>query len=148
MSIIMSQTDMVRNSYKLAAKPKIYVASPYTQGDQALNVRLNIDMANRLVTAGYVPYCPLLTHFWHMLFPRPYQDWLDMDNQWLPFCDAVLRLKNHPDTGQLLPPSTGADGEEDLAIRIGLPVFYSLEELLLKFPPLMLCDRAIPPFCV
>ena len=45
----------------------IYVSGPYTHGDQAANVRAAIEAANVLLDAGYIPYCPHLSHFHHML---------------------------------------------------------------------------------
>ncbi len=96
---------------------KIYIAGPYTKGDVAVNVGNAIAVANRLKDAGYAPYVPHLTHFWHLLFPRPYEDWLELDNQFLPLCDALLRIPGE---------SKGADAEVELAGKLGIPVFESL----------------------
>ena len=41
----------------------IFIAGPYA-GDQAVNVRRAIEVANKLLLRGYVPYVPHLTHFW------------------------------------------------------------------------------------
>jgi hypothetical protein len=59
-----------------------------------------------------------------MLFPRPYEFWLDLDNQFLPCCAAVLRLPG---------PSSGADKEVDLARKLGIPVFGEIDELAKHF---------------
>jgi hypothetical protein len=59
-------------------------------------------------------------HFWHMLFRRPYEFWLELDNQFLSCCAAVLRLPGA---------SKGADEEVRLAQRPGTPVFYGLHKL-------------------
>ena len=32
----------------------------------------------------HAPFVPHGTHFWHMLFPRPYEFWLDLDNHSCP----------------------------------------------------------------
>lgn len=93
---------------------RVYVAGPYSQGDQAANVRAAIDAADKLAAAGHVPYIPHLTHFWHLVTPRPYQWWLDYDAQWLACCDAVLRLPGR---------SAGADEEVALAAELGIPVY-------------------------
>lgn len=99
----------------------IYVASPYTKGDVAINVRRNIEAADRLAVAGYTPFCPLLTHFWHILIPHKYEFWCAYDMVWLERCDAIVRLSGE---------SSGADAEVKRAVELGLPVFYSVDEFL------------------
>ena len=98
----------------------IYIASPYTIGDVAVNVRESLLAADKLVELGYAPYPPLYSHFWHFLSPKPYETWVDFDNEWVLRCDALLRLPGE---------SSGADAEVALAKKHGIPVFYSIEEL-------------------
>ena len=100
---------------------KVYIAGPYTIGDTAINVRNSIKVANALADLGFAPYVPHFTHFWHMMYPRDYQFWLDLDNQFLPCCDAVLRIPGE---------SNGADKEVGYALELGIPIFYSLNELV------------------
>ena len=99
---------------------KIYVAGPYTNGDTAINVRTVIETANKLADLGFAPYVPHFTHYWHVIFPREYQYWVDLHNQFLPYCNAVLRIP-----GQ----SNGADKEVELAKSLNIPVFNSIEDL-------------------
>lgn len=99
---------------------RVYVAGPYTKGDVAQNVRRAIAAANELMDLGYMPFVPHLTHFWHLIFPRPYKDWMAIDAEWLQFCDAVLRLEGE---------SSGADDEEVMARELGIPIFYDLSSL-------------------
>lgn len=99
----------------------IYIASPYTKGDVAVNVRVNIEAGDRVAKAGYYPFIPLLTHFWHLIFPNDYKFWTAQDMGWLERCDAIIRLPGE---------SSGADAEVEFAKRIGIPVFYSVEEFL------------------
>ena len=99
---------------------RIYVAGPYSKGDVAVNVRTAIEAANRLADAGHVPFLPHLAHFWHLVCPRPYEEWMELDAAWIPFCEAIVRLPGI---------SSGADQEVQLAIRLGLPVL-TLEEAL------------------
>lgn len=106
-------------------KLKVYIASPYTKGDVAVNVKRQLDMADALMTHGYVPFAPLYSHFQHMAHPRPYQDWIDIDLEWVPACDVLLRLDGD---------SSGADGEVAFAQKCGIPVVYSLDELVARFP--------------
>jgi hypothetical protein len=99
---------------------KVYIASPYTLGDVAVNVKVQMDVADKLMTLGFAPYVPLLTHFQHIAHPRPYQDWCTHDDAWIPCCDYLLRLPGD---------SAGADREAQLATKLGIPVYHSIDEL-------------------
>lgn len=55
---------------------KVYIASPYTLGDVAVNVKIQMDMADKLMNNGFIPFTPLYSHFQHMAHPRPYSDWM------------------------------------------------------------------------
>ena len=100
---------------------RIYVAGPYTKGDVAVNVRNAFEAADKLADAGFAPFVPHGTHFWHFAFPRPYEEWLKLDLAFLPVCDAVLRLPGL---------SSGADAEVVEAERLGIPVYYDLDVLV------------------
>jgi hypothetical protein len=100
---------------------RVYVAGPYTQGDTAVNVANAMSTATLLLDAGYAPFVPHLTHFWHLLTPRAYEDWMTLDFRWLERCDALLRLDGA---------SAGADREVLHAEHLGLPIFYDVAELL------------------
>ena len=102
------------------SKPKVYIASPYTKGDVAVNVKVQLDMYDELMTKGYIPFAPLYSHFQHMAHPRPYKDWIEIDLVWVEVCDCVLRLPGE---------SAGADGEVEHAKKLNKKIFYSIEEL-------------------
>lgn len=99
---------------------KVYLASPYTIGDVAVNVKAQIDMADTLMNMGYTPFLPLLYHFQHMIHPRKYEDWLEIDLKWLEACNYVIRFGGE---------SKGADQEVKKAKTLGLPVFYSIADM-------------------
>ena len=99
----------------------VYVAGPYTRGDVVINVREAIKAAEILRNHGFIPFVPHLTHFWHLLFPHKIDYWYDYDNAWLKKCDVLLRLSGD---------SAGADAEVGLAKELGLPVYYSLVNLI------------------
>lgn len=103
----------------------IYIASPYTKGDVAINVRQSVLVADELAATGFVPFAPLLFHFWHLISPQPYEFWTRMDMAWIDKCDAALRLPGD---------SSGADAEIARARDIGLPVYFGMEEFRLAFP--------------
>lgn len=98
----------------------IYIASPYTLGDVAANVAVQIKAAHRILDMGHVPIAPLLSHYLHIHRQRPYEDWLKMDLAIIPRCDILLRLRGKSD---------GADKEVRLAASLNIPVYYSFKEL-------------------
>ena len=99
---------------------KVYIASPYTLGDVAVNVKIQLDTADELMNKGFAPFAPLYSHFQHMAHPRPYEDWVKIDLEWVKVCDCLLRLDGE---------RKGADGEVNYAKELGLPVFYSIDEM-------------------
>jgi hypothetical protein len=109
-------------------KPIVYIASPYTKGDVAINTRAQMAAFDELMNDGVVwPYVPLWSHFQHIVFPRKYQDWIDYDLALLPRFDACLRLHAHFQNDRLVycqAESSGADGEVAEFNRMGKPVFF------------------------
>lgn len=99
---------------------KVYIASPYTLGDVAINVKFQMDIADELMNLGFAPFVPLYSHFQHMAHPRIYTDWIKFDKIWVLSCDYLLRLGGE---------SKGADGEVQLALENNIPVFYSIDHL-------------------
>lgn len=55
-----------------------------------------------------------------MIHPRPYQDWIKIDLEWVKKCDCLLRLEGE---------SKGADGEVELAKSLNKPIFYNETDL-------------------
>ena len=100
---------------------KVFISGPYTMGDVAQNVKNAMDIANDLINLGYAPYCPHLTHFLHMNHYQDYGTWLRLDLSFLEGCQYLIRLPGD---------SSGADKEVELAKSRGLPIFYSLDELV------------------
>jgi hypothetical protein len=103
---------------------KVYIASPYTLGDVAVNVKRQIDAVDELMNCGFAPFAPLYSHFQHMAHPRPYEDWVNIDLEWVKVCDCVLRLDGE---------SKGADGEVIFARRMGKPIFGSIGDIKLHY---------------
>ena len=99
---------------------RVYIAAPYSKGIPLLNTIRAIRAANRVANMGAMPFVPHLSWLWACCFHRPYRWWMDWCLSWLKFCDAVLRLPGY---------SPGADEEVAEARRLGIPVFYSLEDL-------------------
>jgi nucleoside 2-deoxyribosyltransferase len=101
---------------------KVYIASPYTLGDTAVNVRNSIDVFYELIKHGFIPFSPLaMCHTIQMIHPIEYEQWMQYDFEWVKTCDCLLRLPGD---------SQGADREIEVAKETGIPVFYSMKELL------------------
>lgn len=113
------------------SKPVVFIASPYTKGDPAMNAHFQCRVFDQLLAEGKVlPVAPLWSHFQHMMFPRPYEDWIGYDQAMLPRYDACLRLDAVvDDLGYKVSESAGADNEVATFRRLGKPVFFDIESL-------------------
>ena len=101
---------------------KVFVASPYTKGDTAVNVKAQIDAGNELIKLGFAPFLPLLSHFQHMIHPQDYDTWCKLDIEWLKQCDCLFRLPGE---------SAGADNEVEVMENVLFkPVFYNTTDLI------------------
>jgi len=105
-------------------KIKVYIASPYTLGDQLENVNVQMDMYSKLLDLGFLPFAPLYSHYIHERHPKSYDTWMEVDYEWIKVCDCILRLPGE---------SNGADLEVKFANENNIPVFYSVKELIEYF---------------
>ena len=103
---------------------KIYISGPYSKGDTIVNIATAILIAERLIIHGFHPKVPHLSGFWHFLAPHSHEFWLEYDKIELLECDAVYRIRGK---------SKGADMEEQFAIDNNIPVFRSVDLLILHF---------------
>lgn len=99
---------------------RIYIAGPYTLGDVAINIGKAIIAGDELFNYGFYPYIPHLNHFWHLVCPRHWNEWITQDLAFLVICDGLLRIPGE---------SKGADMEVAKAKDLGIPVFYSSREI-------------------
>lgn len=105
---------------------RIYVAGPYT-GDEQANTDRAAAVGLELVRMGHTPFVPHLNHYLDLAAIAaggqriPYAEWLRQDFEWLRLCHALL----------LMAPSPGADREAAAAWAIGIPVYYTLDEVRL-----------------
>ena|SRR6266404_8890570 len=112
-------------------KQVVYIASPYTKGDVAINTHFQCKIFDQLLTDGRVlPVAPLWSHFQHLLFPRPYVDWIAYDQALLHLYDCCLRLDASIESlNYSQSESSGADAEVASFRRMGKPVFESVETM-------------------
>lgn len=106
---------------------KIYVSGPISRGDMVNNIRQAIDASNILVSHGFIPFVPHLSHFWNLMNPLPYETWIKMDLEWIKVCDAILRLPGL---------SNGGDIEVGFSESHGMPIFYDVQSLIDYFSKL------------
>jgi hypothetical protein len=113
-------------------KPTVYIASPYSKGDPAANTHFQCKIFDQLLTTGLLlPIAPLWSNFQHSVLPRPYLDWINYDQEMLPLYDCCLRLDAAlPNIDYKETRSSGADAEAATFLKLGKPVFYSIEDLL------------------
>lgn len=120
---------------------RVYVAGPIRKGDLHDNVKQADDAMNALMVLGLAPFNPMLSVYAggcrrgeHVPYAEAdplaklegvtAEDWLTMDLAWVEVSHAVLRLPGA---------SAGADGEVAFARDNGIPVFYTLDELVEHF---------------
>lgn len=103
-------------------KSRVYIASPYTIGRAACNVRLQLEAQQILMDYNFVPFAPLLNHFGAIYHYREEKEWFKWDIEWLKVCDILIRIRPKDDEGNEIL-SEGADLEEKKANELGLLVF-------------------------
>jgi hypothetical protein len=64
--------NLIKRNLAMTAKTRVYLALPYTKGDVAQNIHKAICIADILADDGFIPYIPILTHFWHLVSPHPW----------------------------------------------------------------------------
>jgi hypothetical protein len=100
-------------------KKLVYIASPYSKGDNFVNTQLQIKTANKLLDYGFIPISPLMNSVWYnMQKERPWDIWMQIDYELILKCDYLLRLEGE---------SKGADLEVEFAKKNNIPVVYYLD---------------------
>ncbi len=112
-------------------KPVIYVASPYTNGDAAINTHFQCSIFHELLDDDIVtPFTPCLLTFSSIYKPRSYDSWMKHDFELLRIMDGLLRLTaRYPDLNYEVTDSRGADMEVEYCRQNNKPVFFNKEEL-------------------
>lgn len=112
-------------------KVKVYISSPYTNGDKEANVQLQMDAYYHLAILGFNPHMPVYNHFIQLQHANMDVDWLEMDIDWLSDCDIAIRIHPHDKFGNEIQ-SPGADEEEKYCNAKGIPMFHfdTIEEMV------------------
>jgi len=106
---------------------KVYIASPYTNGWHADNVKRQLDAMKILMDNGFVPFAPLLTHFCEIHHGSESLDWFGWELEWLKLCDVLVRIRPDDKDGNEIP-SPGSDIEVETAYQNAVTV-YNLKNL-------------------
>jgi len=104
---------------------RVYIAGPITVGDTSEHMHEAIELAEELVTAGYVPFVPHLSIVWGMVHPHDHAYWLRYDLVWLALCDVLFRMPGM---------SRGATREEQYAREHNIPIAWSMQQLRVSHP--------------
>lgn len=114
---------------------RIYIAGPYS-ADNVIKVLENMRNGMRLSTevmlSGYAPFCPWLDYHFALMCREgeriAVEDYYQYSLAWLEASDAILVLPVYKN-------SKGTLAEITRAQSLGIPVYYSIEELWEKMPP-------------
>jgi len=92
------------------------------------NVRQGITMATELIAHGFAPYCPFVDFMYWIARPSDTElptgaTMQTCDLSWLDVADALLLLPGWET-------SLGVKGELARANELGIPVYYSIAELI------------------
>jgi len=118
-------------------RKRVYIAGPIVVGDLGHNIGQATDAFFALLKAGLAPLCPHLS-CWSggpltaadgtyyavaEVLPRgtTVADWYESTLPWVDVADALVRLPGY---------GKGTDGEVARAEEKGVPVFYSVEDVL------------------
>lgn len=111
---------------------RIYIAGPYcpintTLHDASRIAQRNVDRAievfHKLKAKGHHPFVPHLSHYIH-IHPTSLEDYGD----WWYGYDLTF-IYNWANALYYIAPSRGADLELSLAQKLGLDIFYSVDEV-------------------
>lgn len=110
-------------------RPIVYIAGPFRAKDpkdhweQEQNIRRAENLALKVWKLGYPCLCPHLnTRFFQGAHGIEDEVWLSGDLEMMLRCDIILALPNYYK-------SRGAVAEVLIAVKNGIRIFYSLEEL-------------------
>lgn len=107
---------------------RVYVAGAYSAPDVIgvlNNMRKGMQLSMRVLKAGYAPFVPWFDYHFALMGEMGLQEYRDYSMAWLEVSDAVLIQPEGAED------SEGTRAEIARAEELGIPVFYSMEELIL-----------------
>lgn len=105
---------------------RVYVAGPYNANNICAcldNMRIGIQTTIEVIKAGYAPFCTWIDFHYRLMDGSITREMYQAQSMaWLRVADAVLVLPGYEK-------SLGTQAEIAEAIRIKIPVYYSLVDL-------------------
>jgi hypothetical protein len=98
----------------------VYISGPITVGGPVKNTRKAIDVAEKVMKMGMIPYVPHLNLLWEVCYPKATKLYLKMDLSWVEKCNILYRIKGF---------SRGAEIEVAHAKKVGVPVVHNFNQL-------------------
>ena len=102
---------------------RVYVAGPMSKGDVFDNITRGVRCGSMMVRDGLAPYVPHLDRYMTLGDDSALGSWnalLEWDMEWVAQAEALYRLSGD---------SSGAARETEMALELGIPVFYQLDPL-------------------
>lgn len=93
---------------------RVYVAGPIS-GDVFEGVHRGFAAGRKMFLDGMAPFIPHSDAFWFLGDEHYWNAYLEYDLEYVSVCDAVYRLSGE---------SKGSDLEVQIALELGIPVFY------------------------
>ena len=113
---------------------KVYVAGAISAPsieDGLKNIRKGIVAGAELLKLGYSPYVPHLDYQFNLVQDKVHIDvetYYKHDLEWLKLCNCMLVLPGWES-------SRGVNNEIEIAEQCGIPIYFSVEQLL-KYKPI------------
>lgn len=104
---------------------RVYCAGSYSAPDVISvldNMRRGMQLGYEVITNGFAPFVPWFDYHFSLIGPMELQEYLDYSMAWLEASDAVLLVPGWEE-------SKGTKKEIDRARALGIPVFYSMDQL-------------------
>ena len=109
----------------IVIRPTVFPSGPITGKDAQNyweNIRDGLDASVELIMRGYSPFPDFPDFAFGLRATVTVKEYHEMDIAWLVRADALLMLEGWEE-------STGATKERAVALALGIPVFYSMEDL-------------------
>ena len=104
---------------------RIFITGPMSSsGEPGPNINKAGKAAQQLLLAGFAVYVPHVNWLIDIAFPTEPRFWWQNSLEWLRVSDGILRLPG---------PSKGAERETEFAEEKGIPVFFSVDDVIRYF---------------
>lgn len=106
---------------------KIYVAGAYSAPNVISvldNMRRGMQLSYKVLKAGFAPFVPWFDYHFTLIGETTLQEYYNYSISWLEVSDAMIVVPENAET------SKGTQNEIETAKKLGIPIFYNLEDLI------------------